>query len=496
MTPPPVPTKPPKVFISYSWTSPEHVEWVKNLATLLRSDGGVDVVLDDWHLKEGQNRFAFMEQMVNDPEVKKVLCVCDKMYAEKANAGKGGVGTETQIISPEVYRSAKQEKFIALVREWEEVDGVRKECVPTFFNSRWHFDFSDDDEFSKSYSKLLRNIWGRPESKAPDIGTPPAHLFQDEAPPLKTAGQFLRLKNAAEKGAKNVPVYLREFLNTFANSMALLRIDGSTPKAAKPHELVIDRVKAFRPYRDQFVDFSFLFASYLDEPAHRDELHGFLEKVLVYRDKPQDMNSWSEWYFDHYKFITCDMFLHLFAVMLQERKYALAGKLVGEPYQYDSGRRDGVITEDYAAFNGYGDTFHDGGRGDKGAVSVGELLHNQATHPRVPFRDLFQADVLLWLYPWLSAVASKNKYSNWYPRTLGFSRTMGPLPVFARATTQRGLAPFTGLFGIKTHQELVGRMNSMLSSPEFGEAVKHSNRFIAFGLKELFNLEEILHAAR
>lgn len=44
----------PKVFVSYSWTTPEFEQWVLDVATELR-ENGVDVVLDKWDLKEGQD---------------------------------------------------------------------------------------------------------------------------------------------------------------------------------------------------------------------------------------------------------------------------------------------------------------------------------------------------------------------------------------------------------------------------------------------------------
>ena len=47
----------PKIFISYSWSS----DWlVVPLAERLVSHG-IDVVLDKWDLKEGQDKYAFME---------------------------------------------------------------------------------------------------------------------------------------------------------------------------------------------------------------------------------------------------------------------------------------------------------------------------------------------------------------------------------------------------------------------------------------------------
>ena len=76
----------PKVFISYSWTSSERV---LELAERLMSCG-VEVVLDKWDLKEGQDKYVFMEQCVRDPDIDKVLLICDKTYADKANSRSGG----------------------------------------------------------------------------------------------------------------------------------------------------------------------------------------------------------------------------------------------------------------------------------------------------------------------------------------------------------------------------------------------------------------------
>ena len=94
-----------KVFISYSWTTPNHERWVLELAERL-VDNGVDVVLDKWDLAEGQDKYAFMEKMVQDETINKVLIICDKGYKDKANDRAGGVGTETQIITPMIYSKA------------------------------------------------------------------------------------------------------------------------------------------------------------------------------------------------------------------------------------------------------------------------------------------------------------------------------------------------------------------------------------------------------
>src|ERR1700730_10370665 len=109
----------PRTFISYSWSSPEHEAWVIDLASQLR-ENGVDVVLDKWDLREGHDAIKFMESMVTDSSVEKVIIVSDKVYAKKADERLGGVGTESQIISAEVYSKANQDKFVAVASELNE----------------------------------------------------------------------------------------------------------------------------------------------------------------------------------------------------------------------------------------------------------------------------------------------------------------------------------------------------------------------------------------
>ena len=67
-----------------------------------------------------RDSYSFMEKMVSETEMQKVLIISDKKYADKANGRDGGVGTETQIISAEVYKNRQQEKFVAAVVERDE----------------------------------------------------------------------------------------------------------------------------------------------------------------------------------------------------------------------------------------------------------------------------------------------------------------------------------------------------------------------------------------
>src|SRR5208282_2493926 len=74
--------KPPRVFISYSHSPAEHAERVLAIGQRLANDG-IDVEIDKWSVREGHDLNAFMERMVTDATVSKVLIFSNKSYAEK-----------------------------------------------------------------------------------------------------------------------------------------------------------------------------------------------------------------------------------------------------------------------------------------------------------------------------------------------------------------------------------------------------------------------------
>ncbi len=147
----------PKVFISYSWSSEEYKKRVLHLATRLRHDG-VDVLLDQWELKPGHDIYAFMEQSIREAD--KVLILCEKKYAAKADSRVGGVGAETQIITPEVYGKYRQEKFIPVIMELPV-------AVPSYLRGRYVVYLTKDEE--KEYQDLCLAIIGMTRERKPPL---------------------------------------------------------------------------------------------------------------------------------------------------------------------------------------------------------------------------------------------------------------------------------------------------------------------------------------
>ncbi|KAB2867989.1 MAG: hypothetical protein F9K37_11240 [Bacteroidales bacterium] len=162
----------PKVFISYSWTPPENKSRVIEFANRLAMDG-VFVILDVWDLTEGQDPNVFMEKMVNDDDINKVLLFSNKEYTERANKRLGGVGVEGLIIAPEIYSDALQTKFIPIIMQ-KSKEG--KPYLPTYLRSRIAIDFSNSITVEDEYKKLIRNIYNKREFERPPTGNKPTYL--------------------------------------------------------------------------------------------------------------------------------------------------------------------------------------------------------------------------------------------------------------------------------------------------------------------------------
>ena len=204
-----------KVFISYSRTTPAHEEWVIALAQRLVSDG-IEAVLDKWDLKPGHDKFVFMEQMVHAEDVDKVLIVLDKKYAEKANGRAGGVGTETVIISPEVYKSMLQNKFIPVVAELDDEGQVP---LPTYLSGKIFIDLSNSERFEEGYENLIRDIYQRPATARPKMGTPPAYLFEDSPMTGKTSILLRGFEQRVDRHPSRINSIIGDFLDSFIENL-------------------------------------------------------------------------------------------------------------------------------------------------------------------------------------------------------------------------------------------------------------------------------------
>ncbi len=118
---------------------------------------------------------------------------------KKSNDRSGGVGTETQIISPEIYKKVKQEKFLPIVFE----RGINGEIPkPIYLKGLLHFDLSEPEKYDEEYQRLVKRLYGIEIIKKPELGSKPAWLESEVVVSTKTRSSFDILKSNIPSGEK------------------------------------------------------------------------------------------------------------------------------------------------------------------------------------------------------------------------------------------------------------------------------------------------------
>jgi len=163
--------RPIRVFISYTKTTDQHGEWVKAIATHLRS-AGVDARLDVWHLRPGMDVAQWMSNELDIAD--RVLLVCDELYAQKADGRHGGVGWEIRIIQGDLLQSqtTNPDKFVPVVVTEDLADGTPS-FIRAVYSIHWPPSKRDDPSLR---DELVRIIY-RAQEEAPPLGQRPAYVI-------------------------------------------------------------------------------------------------------------------------------------------------------------------------------------------------------------------------------------------------------------------------------------------------------------------------------
>jgi hypothetical protein len=351
----------------------------------------VDVSLDKWDLKEGHDALAFMEQMVSDPMITKVIMVSDKVYAEKADGRQGGVGTETQIISPSIYSQSKQDKFCVVVSEMD-VEG--RPYLPAYYKSRIYVDLSNDDAYAINYVQLLRWIFGKPAHPKPSLGQPPSFIIDDNSPILPVGAKFRRVIDAIKQNSTNSIAALNEYLDTLSSSLEALRITRANDQPFD--DRVIQSIEAFLPYRNEYVEIIRLIAQSNVTELHIEAVQRFFERIAPFLTMPpKGVSSWTNWDFDNYRFIISELFLYTTSLLLRYERFPFVALLLSSKYylahevQYgrEAMRNFGALWQQTDSLKARNDRL----KLNKLSLRA-ELLEQRSHSSNVEFRYLMQGD--------------------------------------------------------------------------------------------------------
>ena len=461
----------PTVFISYSWTSDEYADQIKQVAERLVNDG-IDVVLDRWDLKIGQDKFAFMEQMVNDAKINKVVIMCDKLYAERADKRIGGVGTESTIISEQVYNNVKQDKFIPVITERSPEGDT---FLPTFIKSRIYADISDPKVFERGYEDLWRAITGRPASRKPPLGKPPAYLLETDRPTSPTTFAMRTFESALTSGKSHSTGLARDYLDRLFETLLIFQIDLSEISETDVRDSqMLKRLEDWTPLRNELMYFLRLICRYGTDQRLYDLLPAFFELCLK-MTRLSYQHQWTQ----HLRFIVHEAFLYTIAGLLQEERFEAVAVLLNfhyrDPERTVSTQRYGIFSQgDERQLQNLLNEKWSQQEGHKYKYPQHQWLSRRVVEGMLSFDQIVEADVVLWLRFHLERDRSQFfDMLSWYPITLGSMDDFGfihqtrSFPLFQRATSKTYFEQLKTVLSVETREDFLQKFDDAFPrSPE------------------------------
>lgn len=411
----------PKLFISYSWTNQEHIDWVIALATELRRNG-VDVILDKWRLKEGYDAHAFMEQIVTSPGVRKVAIICDAVYVEKSRKRSGGVGAESQIMSGELYGKVDQDKFVAIALHKDENGRV---ALPIFMNQRIFIDFTNSSNYHGSLEQLIRWCFDKPFHVEPELGSRPSFLENSSATIVRQQTIF----DSTVRGRESLNIPSIATSDFFRSISVLDAVPSVNPEDDQPlYDSVYNGMIGAAPLLRRVLD---VFRSSVEKGEKPEQvisnLHGYLEFLVGQYGKGK--TDWSD---DLLRFYTHFLFVSSVAILIDNQALEEIDNYLSTHLVVDG--NDGLTAKAYSFTHIRQPMRSLEARNDARSLNRlslhADVVKQVCEATEVSFRSFLQADLFLYIRAYF-------KGSTWWPISLVYaSSTYGAFPCCARLESQ------------------------------------------------------------
>lgn len=407
-----------------------------------------------------------MEKMVTDKSVTHVLVFSDSEYAAKADARKAGVGTESQIISGEVYSKVQQSKFIPIVCE---LDQRSEPSLPTFLKSRIWIDFSSPEAANQNWEQLIRVLFGKPAHEKPVLGKPPTYVTaQSTIPSSPAVGKFLALRQAIIQNDRRLKHYRQDFLGACYEYADTLRT-RARPDIANMGEKVLADCGKLKTVRDHIADWVLIEAEFNPSEEFGAAVIAMLERLLELKSRPPEVNSWNDVWFDAHKVFVYETFLYIVAALIKSDAYKTIHLVLTSHYLlpevFDTNRFG-----TFYSFYGYSEALQVlAPQGKKLYAPAAELIKRQADRNDLPFADLMQSELLILMMAFIT------NDGEWFPQTLHYSSHAGAFPLFLAATRHRDFQKIVQITGISS-------VDKLRESVKAGQQRLQVDRWNTFGM--------------
>jgi hypothetical protein len=349
-----------------------------------------------------------------------------------------------------------------------EKDDTGNPYVPTFINSRIYIDLSDDETFEDEYEKLLRNIYEKPASKRPPLGTTPAYLTENEPTTLRTAHKVRAIENALKNERKNFQVFIDDYYTTFIEALKDFEISNEELKpGVHIDEIVLSKIEELKALRNDFVNFLNVVFTYSFE-FNIDKFLTFLEKLLEFISTQEANNFPTHTHgylkIDHYRFFFYELFLYMTAMMIEKERFKELGAVLNNHFVFYNEKSNKTETYSFMYFNHHVESLdkYRNERLQMRRVSItADTIKQRADIPAITFHRLTECDVLLY---YIAIMMNEKEdgyfWHRWWPYLTVYS--IYQLPILEKLISKRHFEKLKPLFDVNSIDELKQKVDKAI----------------------------------
>ncbi|MQW93251.1 hypothetical protein GFH30_04800 [Acinetobacter wanghuae] len=481
----------PKIFISYSWSSPEHEEWVLELAENLIKDG-IDIALDKWELREGDDPIIFMESMVNDPTITKIIMIIDRKYTDRANQRHGGVGTESTILSQELYSKRDKNKIVAVIAE-------PNAPKPTFYAGRLHVDLSNTERYAEEYEKLVRWAYDKYKYEKPKLlGSAPSFIVaEEEQIALFTNTQYRMAIDALEKGKSNASSLVKQYLDKLLLELPKFSI---LEKDNDLNELFKQKLEHFQPHLYEFQKVVDAVCTHSNDPKIFKHFRSFLERLLSLLCTVPNEKGRLTIDLELFSFFNYEFFLSLVTILIKNEEFNELKEILDELYMLpENFYQRHLLEKKYMTFTvflprEYG--FIENILKPKYYSPLGDLIKDYSDDQVITFEEICEADAFLFIKSLTYALQIDDYYrKRWWPHVSFYivRDRYHALKVFVKSERPTYFDEIKKVLNVKDLQFIIDILNINRENPYNQNLYlpKWPEAFATFDLKTLCNLDKL-----
>jgi hypothetical protein len=339
-------------------------------------------------------------------------------------------------------------------------------AVPAYYKGRIHIDLTDADRYEQEYERLVRWAYDKPLYVKPSLGKTPNFLADTAARTLGNRSAMKRALDQLREGKPSAPAVLKDYLTSVVGAFDELRINKQA--GVEFDDAVVESIESFRATRDEILAVIQAVVRYQPTDENLQVVHRFFEELLRFYVPPRNVSQYSDIDFDNFVFVTHELFLHTFAMLVDNERFEQARTFAATDFYVERSHVFGgesmvptsVIDSDVRSLEMRNQ------RLNLRRTSIrADLLHERCNGGPVRFSSLAQADVLLFL------LFKRSKARWWWPHTivyLGSGRA--PLPVFARANSTKFFNRLRVLFGLDTADQMRAWIDLLVKADDLPRA--------------------------